>query len=97
MIQCSLHGPWRFGFERREGMGREDEIRLIAYAIWEEESCPDGRDCEHWLMAETVWEQREKARAGEAGSTGSAPKRAARRPAKATATASGRKARKTQP
>lgn len=38
-------------------MGREDEIRLIAYKIWEEESCLDGKDCEHWLRAETIWEQ----------------------------------------
>lgn len=60
-------------------MGREDEIRLIAYAIWEEESCPDGRDCEHWLMAEAIWEQRGKGSRAETGSAGGAPKRAARR------------------
>jgi Protein of unknown function (DUF2934) len=45
-------------------MGREDEIRLIAYSIWEEENCPDGCDCEHWFRAETIWEvQNEKASA----------------------------------
>jgi hypothetical protein len=38
-------------------MGREDEIKLIAYQIWEEESCPDGKDCEHWIRAETIWEE----------------------------------------
>jgi len=41
-------------------MGREDEIRLIAYSIWEEESCPDGRDCEHWFRAEAIWEEQAK-------------------------------------
>lgn len=76
-------------------MGREDEIRLIAYAIWEEESCPDGRDCEHWLTAETLWEKRENARKADGGSADSAPKRAARRTAKSTAP--GKKSRKTQP
>jgi hypothetical protein len=41
-------------------MGREDEVRLIAYNIWEEENCPDGRDCEHWFKAEVVWEEQKK-------------------------------------
>jgi hypothetical protein len=41
-------------------MVREDEIRLIAYQIWEEESCPDGKDCEHWIKAETIWEEQKK-------------------------------------
>ena len=37
-------------------MAREDEIKLIAYRIWEEEGCPHGRDCEHWYRAEIVWQ-----------------------------------------
>ncbi len=41
-------------------MAKEDEVRLIAYHIWEEEGCPNGRDCEHWYMAETIWEERQK-------------------------------------
>jgi len=41
-------------------MGREDEIRLIAYSIWEEEGHPDGKDYEHWLRAEATWEQQQK-------------------------------------
>ena len=41
-------------------MGREDEIRLIAYGIWEEEECPNGRDCEHWFRAEAIWEEQQK-------------------------------------
>jgi hypothetical protein len=44
-------------------MGRGDEIRLIAYSIWEEEGCPDGRDSEHWLRAEAIWEENRKATA----------------------------------
>jgi hypothetical protein len=39
-------------------MGKEDEIRLIAYHIWEEEGCQDGHDCEHWFRAETLWEKK---------------------------------------
>ena len=41
-------------------MGREDEIRIIAYRIWEEEGCCDGHDCEHWLKAEMVWEGKQE-------------------------------------
>ncbi len=41
-------------------MGREDEIRLIAYSIWEEEGHPNGKDYEHWLRAEATWEQQQK-------------------------------------
>lgn len=35
-------------------MGREEEIKLIAYRIWEEEGCIDGHDCEHWFRAEAI-------------------------------------------
>lgn len=45
-------------------MGREEEIRLIAYKIWEEEGRPHGCDVEHWLKAEAVWEERAVSRAG---------------------------------
>jgi hypothetical protein len=41
-------------------MAKEDEIRLIAYKIWEEEGCIDGLDCEHWYRAETIWDQQQK-------------------------------------
>jgi hypothetical protein len=29
----------------------ERRIRDRAYAIWEEEGCPEGRDAEHWMKA----------------------------------------------
>jgi hypothetical protein len=50
-------------------MGREDEIRLIAYSIWEQESCPDGRNCEHWFRAEAIWEERNKKAAAKSDTT----------------------------
>jgi len=34
---------------------RDEEIRQVAYKLWQEEGCPDGYDLEHWLKAETVW------------------------------------------
>lgn len=39
-------------------MAKEDEIRLIAYTIWEQEGCLNGKDCEHWFKAEAIWEER---------------------------------------
>lgn len=41
-------------------MIKEDEVKLIAYSIWQEEGCQDGRDCEQWLKAEIIWEKRKK-------------------------------------
>lgn len=32
-------------------LAKEERIRAIAYAIWEEEGRPDGRAEEHWLKA----------------------------------------------
>jgi hypothetical protein len=43
-------------------MGREEEIKLIAYNIWEQEGCADGRDYEDWFRAEVIWERQQKQR-----------------------------------
>ena len=37
-------------------MEREEQIRCLAYSIWEKEGYPDGRAMEHWLKAETIWQ-----------------------------------------
>lgn len=42
----------------QENGDHEEEIRSIAYQIWEEEGHPDGRDLEHWLRAESIWRER---------------------------------------
>jgi hypothetical protein len=41
-------------------MGREDEIKTLAYRIWEEEGRYDGHDFDHWLKAEVIWEDKQK-------------------------------------
>jgi hypothetical protein len=41
-------------------MAKEDEIKLIAYNIWQEEGCVNGQDCEHWYRAELIWKQNQK-------------------------------------
>ena len=40
-------------------MHHEDEVRLIAYQIWEKQCCPEGRELEHWFKAEAVWQERQ--------------------------------------
>lgn len=39
----------------------DEEIRQIAYKLWLDESCPDGRHVEHWLKAESIWRARQDA------------------------------------
>jgi hypothetical protein len=34
------------------GQPAGEDIASLAYAIWEEEGRPDGKDLEHWLKAE---------------------------------------------
>lgn len=35
-------------------MEREEQIRQLAYSMWEKEGYPEGRAMEHWLKAETI-------------------------------------------
>ncbi len=59
-------------------MSREQTIRDVAYAIWEAEGKPQGRDAQHWRMAE----ERVAASAGqEAGVKAKAPTKRAAKPA----------------
>ena len=39
-------------------MEREEEIRDLAYRIWEEEGYPEGRNLEHWVKAEAILKAR---------------------------------------
>ncbi len=41
-------------------MNYEDRVRQIAYHIWEEEGRPQGRDLDHWLKAESIWQEEEE-------------------------------------
>ena len=43
-----------------KNISREDEIRLMAFYIWEAENRPNGRAMDHWLKAEKIWERTHK-------------------------------------
>ena len=34
---------------------RDEEIRQLAYRLWQQEGCQNGYDGQHWLKAETIW------------------------------------------
>jgi hypothetical protein len=40
-------------------MHHEQEVRQIAYQIWEEQGHPQGQELEHWLKAEAAWQEKQ--------------------------------------
>ena len=40
-------------------MHHEQEVRQIAYQIWEEQGHPQGHELEHWLKAEATWQEKQ--------------------------------------
>ena len=40
---------------RRAQIDRDQEIRQLAYSLWQQSGCPNGSDLEHWLKAEEIW------------------------------------------
>jgi hypothetical protein len=40
-------------------MATDEEIRKLAYSIWEQEGCPEGKDVEHYLRAKKIIETKE--------------------------------------
>jgi hypothetical protein len=41
-------------------MVRENEIRIISYALWVRDDKCHGSAIKHWLEAEAIWEQNQK-------------------------------------
>jgi Protein of unknown function (DUF2934) len=39
---------------------KDDAVRSIAYRVWEEEGCPEGRALDHWLKAEALWNEEQE-------------------------------------
>ncbi len=33
---------------------RDEEIRQLAYRLWQESGCPNGSDLQHWLKAQEI-------------------------------------------
>jgi hypothetical protein len=43
---------------------RDEEIRQIAYKLWQDAGCPEGSDVQNWLNAETIWLEQHRAPSG---------------------------------
>lgn len=41
---------------------RDEQIRELAYRIWQEEGYPQGYEVQHWLKAETIWLKEHRAK-----------------------------------
>ena len=37
---------------------RDEEIRQLAYKLWQDAGCPNGTDLEHWLKAQELWQEK---------------------------------------
>jgi hypothetical protein len=70
----------------------DEEIRQIAYKLWQEEGCPDGRHLDHWFSAEAIWRVRQ-----EAAQSDQQPRPKAKRTRKKTAPPARTKSRATKP
>jgi len=69
----------------------DEEIRQIAYQVWRDEGCPDGRHLDHWVKAESIWHARQEVVASPAPSPRAKVKRARK-----TATPAKSRARKSK-
>jgi hypothetical protein len=41
---------------------RDEQIRKLAYRIWQEEGYPEGYEVQHWLKAEAIWLEENRAK-----------------------------------
>jgi Protein of unknown function (DUF2934) len=42
---------------RRMEIEPQEQIRELAYRIWQAEGYPHGYDVQHWLKAEAMWQE----------------------------------------
>ena len=42
-------------------MVTEEQIKSLAFSIWEREGCPEGKDVEHYFRAKKILEEQEAA------------------------------------
>ena len=39
---------------------RDEEIRQLAYRLWQESGCPTGSDLQHWLKAQEMLQEKHR-------------------------------------
>lgn len=40
---------------QRTEFDHDEEIRQLAYRLWQDAGCPHGADLQHWLKAQELW------------------------------------------
>ena len=45
---------------RRMEIEAQEQIRELAYRIWQAEGYPHGYDVQHWLKAEAIWQEEQR-------------------------------------
>jgi Protein of unknown function (DUF2934) len=45
---------------RRMEIEAQEQIRELAYRIWQAEGYPHGYEVQHWLKAETIWQEKHR-------------------------------------
>lgn len=103
--RMSRNRCWQDVMQRETAMSREKLVRDTAYAIWEAEGRPHGRDADHWRMAEerVARSEEEQGKANSAGASKGRKKQeppaksAAAKPAAGPAKASAGKSRTKKP
>jgi len=57
-------------------MDRENDIREIAYQLWEQDGRADGRALDYWLTAEALWTRQHQAAEARVQAVSTPPTRA---------------------
>jgi DUF2934 family protein len=45
---------------RRMEIEAQEQIRKLAYRIWQAEGYPHGYEVQHWLKAEAIWQEKHR-------------------------------------
>jgi hypothetical protein len=65
--------------QKEVAMPTEEQIRELAYQMWEQQGRPEGKDVEHYFAAKQILEEQEAAQAHASRQWATSPAPAARR------------------
>lgn len=63
--------------DKEMDMDTEEEVRRIAYELWESSGRPAGCEIENWLRAEAMWQARQSPAAATQAASAGKPRSAA--------------------
>jgi Protein of unknown function (DUF2934) len=57
LLEFSLIESQNKEIVQRMEIETQEQIRELAYRIWQAEGYPHGSDVQHWLKAEAIWQE----------------------------------------